>query len=71
MRDEFSGARRVGNLVPSNNPTDAELAEGMKSYPISNYNLDHYPKSFCSRCQIYCPLGNGRRRFADKGLSKT
>lgn len=70
MRGGFSGARRVGNLIHSDNPTDAELAEGMKSYPIPNYNLAHYPKSFCSRCRIHCPLGNGRRRFTDKGLSK-
>lgn len=70
MRDEFSGVRRVGNLVPSDDPTDEELAEGMKNYPTSNYNLDHYPKSFCNRCQIYCPLGDRRGHFTDKGMSK-
>jgi len=69
MRDEFSGMRKVGNLVESNKPTDEDIANAMDKYPISNNNLDHFPKSFCNKCQIYCPIGNRKAHFTDKGLS--
>jgi len=70
MRDEFSGMRKVGNLVESNDPTDEDIAQAMKKYPHSDNNLDHYPKSYCNKCQIYCPLGNRKEHFTDKGLSE-
>ena len=46
------------------------IAEAMKKFPISNCNLDHYPKCNCNRCQIYCPVGNWQANFGDTGLSK-
>ena len=37
---------------------------------ISNCNLDHYPKCYCNRCQIYCPAGSWKETFGDTGLSR-
>ena len=70
LRDEFAGIRKRGDLVVSDDPTEEEIAEAMKKFPISNCNLDHYPKSNCNRCQIYCPVGNWQETFGDTGLSK-
>ena len=69
MRNEFAGKVKRGDLVTTDDPSDTDIAEAMKNYAISNTNLDHYPKSFCNRCQIYCPLGNRKSIFKDKGLS--
>ena len=70
MRNEFAGIRKRGDLVESEDPTDEEIAEAMKRYEISNCNLDHYPKCYCNRCQIYCPVGNWQATFGDTGLSR-
>ena len=70
LRDEFAGIRKRGDLVVSEDPTEEEIAEAIKKFPISNCNLDHYPKCNCNRCQIYCPVGNWQETFGDTGLSK-
>ena len=70
MRNEFAGIRKRGDLVESDDPTDAEIADAMKRYEISNCNLDHYPKCYCNRCQIYGPVGNWQGIFGDSGLSR-
>ena len=70
MRNEFAGIRKRGDLVESDDPTDDEIAQAMENYEISNCNLDHYPKCYCNRCQIYCPIGNWKETFGDTGLSK-
>ena len=53
MRSEFSGIRDRGDLVESDTPTDADIESAMERYEISAFNLDHYPKCFCNRCQLY------------------
>jgi len=70
MRNEFAGIRKRGNLVEGMDPTDEEIAKAIKDYEISNCNLDHYPKCYCNRCQIYCPVGKWKETFHDTGLSK-
>jgi Pyruvate/2-oxoacid:ferredoxin oxidoreductase delta subunit len=70
MRNEFAGIRKRGDLVASDDPTDDEIAQAMANYEISNCNLDHYPKCYCNRCQIYCPAGSWKETFGDTGLSR-
>ena len=70
MRNEFAGIRKRGDLVEGMEPTDDDIAKAMKEYEISNFNLDHYPKCFCNKCQIYCPVGNWNKLFGETGLSK-
>jgi len=70
MRNEFAGIRKRGDLVEGNDPTDEQIEEAMLNYEISNCNLDHFPKCFCNKCQIYCPIGNRKELFHDTGLSK-
>lgn len=70
MRNEFAGIRKRGDLVVGMNPTDDDIAKAMSEYEISNFNIDHYPKCFCNKCQIYCPLGNWDKIFGETGISK-
>ena len=70
MRNEFAGIRKRGDLVEDRNPSDAEIAKAMSEYEISNCNLDHYPKCYCNKCQIYCPVGSWDKTFRSTGLSK-
>ena len=70
LRDEFGGIRKQGDLVEGDDPTDEDIAKAMSEYKISNCNLDHYPKCFCNKCQIYCPVGNWEKTFHATGLSK-
>ena len=68
LRDEFAGIRKRGDLVTNDDPTDEDIADAMRRFPLSNCNLDHKPKSSCSRCQIYCPIGGWKETFGDTGL---
>lgn len=70
MRNEYAGIRKRGDLVDSKDPTDEEIERAMAAYEISNCNLDHYPKCYCNKCQIYCPLGNWEEVFRDTKISK-
>ena len=70
LRDEFAGLRKQGDLVQGDDPSDAEIEAAMAKFKISNCNLDHFPKCYCNRCQIYCPVGKWKETFRDTGLSK-
>ncbi len=70
LRNEFAGIRKRGDLVHSDDPSDDEIEKAISEYAISNCSLDHYPKCFCNRCQIYCPVGEWKETFEDTGLSK-
>ncbi len=70
MRNEFAGIKKRGDLIVSDTPTDSEIEAATAKYEISAFNLDHYPKCFCNKCQIYCPVGNWKETFRDTGLSK-
>lgn len=70
FRQEFAGRFNVPDQIMTNNPSDEELEAAYKTKPISNYSLDHFPKHFCNKCMIYCPLGDWHEKFVDTGLSK-
>lgn len=70
LRSEFAGRIPTKDLVDSYDPTEEELVEAFAKKPIASLSLDHYPKYFCDRCLIYCPVGNWKERFEDRGLSK-
>ena len=69
FRKEFSGRANAPDQIMNNAPTDDELAKAYAEKPISHNSLDHYPKHNCSKCLIYCPVGDWKKRFADKGLT--
>lgn len=70
FRSEFAVKAPVPDLILNDDPSDEELAAAYAKKPIAHYSLDHYPKHFCSKCMLYCPLGNWKERFHDTGLSK-
>lgn len=70
FRSEFAVKAPVPDLILNDNPSDSELAEAYAKKPLAHYSLDHYPKHFCSKCMLYCPLGNWKERFHDTGLSR-
>lgn len=70
LRKEFAGRVPVTDLVDNYDPTEEELVEAFAKKPIDNLSLDHYPRYFCDKCLIYCPVGDWEKRFRDTGLSK-
>jgi len=69
FRKEFSGRFDAPDQIMNNNPSDDELADAYAAKPISHHSLDHFPKHYCNKCMIYCPVGGWKERFADKGLT--
>ncbi len=70
FRSEFSGKMKTPDLIMSDCPSDEELAEAFAKKPLNSHSLGHHPNYFCDLCTLYCPVGNWKERFADKGLSK-
>lgn len=70
FRREFSGKVETPDLIMNDNPSDEELAEAFAKKPLNNHSLGHHPNYFCDLCTLYCPVGNWKERFGDKGLSK-
>ena len=70
FRQEFSGKAKVPDLIMHNNPSDEELADAYAKKPLCHYSLDHYPKYYCNKCMLYCPVGGWKDKFADTGLSR-
>lgn len=70
FRGEFAVKGTLPDLISSDDPSDGELAEAYAKKPISHHSLDHYPKHYCGKCMLYCPLGGWKERFFDTGLSK-
>ena len=69
MRKEFAGRMPVPDLIMHNDPTNEELIEAFKKKPINDLSVDHYPRYFCDRCLLYCPVGNWKERFSDTNLT--
>lgn len=69
MRKEFQGRVPVPDLIMHNTPTPEELVSAFEKKPINGLSIEHFPRYFCERCLIYCPLGNWKERFSDTGLS--
>ena len=70
FRKEFSVKGEVEDLIMKDDPSDEELSEQYLKRSFSDISLEHFPKHYCSRCLLYCPVGRWKERFADKGLSK-
>lgn len=70
MRAEFDPSGKGADYVSSNDPTDGELAAAFEDKDLSFTSLDHFPKIYCEKCLLYCPVGNWKERFADRGLSQ-
>lgn len=69
FRKEFSGKLDVPNLIMDDDPSDEELARAYSEKPWSHNSLDHYPKHFCNKCMLYCPLGDWEEKFGATELS--
>ncbi len=69
MRKQFGGRLPVPDLIMHDDPTDEELIEAFKKKPVNGLSVDHYPRYFCDRCLLYCPVGNWQKRFGDTHLS--
>lgn len=69
LRKEFHGRIPVPDLIMNNDPTDEEMAEAFKKKPLNEVFVEHYPRSFCERCLVYCPVGNWKKHFSETGLS--
>ena len=69
-RKEFQGRIPVPDQIMGNDPTDEELKAAFAAKPLNGLSVDHYPRYFCDRCLIYCPIGKWKERFFDTGLSK-
>ena len=70
FRKEFSVQGETEDLIMNNDPSDEELSEAYLKKAFSNTSLDHFPKHYCNKCVLYCPVGNWKERYADRGLSK-
>lgn len=69
MRMQFKGLIPVPNLIMENEASDEEFVGAFMKKPMDPVHVDHYPRNNCDRCLIYCPVGNWKERFYDKGLS--
>lgn len=69
LRKKYEGALPVTDVLDNDDPSDAEIGAALKKRPINDYTYDHYPKFYCDKCLVYCPVGNWKERFADKNLS--
>ena len=69
FRKEFSIQGETEDLIMNDDPSDEELSEAYLKKAFSHTSLDHFPKHYCNKCLLYCPVGNWKERYADKGLS--
>ena len=69
FRKEFSVQGETEDLIMNDDPTDAELSEAYLKKTFSHTSLDHYPKHYCNKCLLYCPVGGWKKKYADRGLS--
>ena len=70
LRKEFAGRIPVKDLVDTYDPTDEQIEDAFAQKAIQSLSLEHYPRYFCDRCLLYCPVGNWQERFGDTGLSQ-
>ena len=70
FRREFSGKADVPDQILDNDPDDETLKRAFAEKPPAYWSLGHHPDYYCDLCRLYCPLGNWKERFGDKGLSR-
>lgn len=63
---------RAGYISPSNDPSDEELAAGIKKLESAPglMMLDHLPSFYCDKCLVYCPVGSWEQKYRSRGLTK-
>jgi len=63
---------RTEIVVEHEHPDDAELAEALQQQfdKPGFQTLDHVPMFYCDRCMLYCPVGNWKEQFRDRGLTR-
>lgn len=69
MRKEFQGRIPVPDQIMVDDPSVEELHMAFKSKPVNPLSVDHYPRYFCDRCLLYCPVGKWQERYYDRGLT--
>ena len=69
FRKEFSVKGEVADLIMNDDPSDDEISENYLKRDFSHTSLDHYPKHYCNRCALYCPVGNWEQKYKEAGLS--
>lgn len=69
MRKQFGGRLPVPDLIMHDDPTDEELIAAFEKKPINELSVDHFPRYFCDRCLLYCPVGNWQEHFGDTKFS--
>ena len=68
-RPQFQGRAPVPNLIEGDSPSDEELRSAFSKKPLNGLSVEDYPRYFCERCLLYCPVGEWKKRFRETGLS--
>lgn len=66
LRKEFGGKE---DLITTATPTPQDIENAFAAMGPQNDTLQHYPTWHCGRCLAYCPVGNWKGKYGDKGLS--
>ena len=66
MRKEYGGAE---DYCETNDPTARDIMEARQKMPLTDRGLQHTETWHCGRCLSYCPAGNWKKHYADRGLS--
>lgn len=66
LRKEFGG---TNDWITTDSPTPQDIQNAFAAMGPHNDSLQHYPTWHCGRCLAYCPAGNWKAKYADKGLS--
>ncbi len=69
-RKEFQGRIPVPDQILGNDASDQELESAFARKPLNGLSVDHYPRYFCDKCLLYCPLGKWNAHYFEKGLSE-
>lgn len=63
---------RTRAVVEEDHPTEETLQKALAVHlqVPGIQTQDHIPMFHCDRCMIYCPVGNWKKTFKDRGLTK-
>lgn len=70
FRKQFQGRMPVPDQILTDDPSDEALKDAFSKKPLNGLSVDHYPRYFCDRCLLYCPVGGWKERFSDTGFSR-
>ena len=66
MRKEYGGRE---DYCETNDPTSKDIEEARKKMPLTDMGLQHTETWYCGKCLSYCPAGNWKQHYLDRGLS--